>query len=80
VIVVDTSVIAYLHLPGDHTAAARTALRIDPDWSAPLLWRSEFRSVLVSYVRREGLSTHDAIRLAHMAEPVESTSSIRRSC
>lgn len=67
-IVVDTSVIAYLHLPGDHTAAARTALRIDPDWSAPLLWRSEFRSVLVSYVRREGLSTHDAIRLAHMAE------------
>ena len=67
-IVVDTNVIAYLHLPGDHTAAARSALRIDPDWSAPLLWRSEFRSVLVSYVRREDLSTDDAVRLARMAE------------
>jgi predicted nucleic acid-binding protein len=68
VIVVDTNVIAYLHLPGDYTAAAREALRLDPDWSAPLLWRSEFRSVLFSYIRGEGLSTDDAVRLARMAE------------
>lgn len=67
-IVADTNVIAYLHLPGDHTAAARIALHKDPTWSAPLLWRSEFRSVLLSYVRREGLPIDDAVRLARMAE------------
>lgn len=67
-IVVDTNVIAYLHLPGRRTAAARAALRRDPEWSAPLLWRSEFRSVLLSYVRSEGLKVDDAIALARLAE------------
>lgn len=60
-IVVDTNVIAYLILPGDHTAAARTALRKDPEWAAPLLWRSEFRSILSLYIRRKLLSLQDAL-------------------
>jgi predicted nucleic acid-binding protein len=68
VIVVDTNVIAYLHLPGRRTAAARAALRRDPEWSAPLLWRSEFRNVLNSYIRREGLKVTDAVGLARLAE------------
>ena len=51
-IVVDTNVIAYLWLPGDHTAAAERVLSLDADWNAPLLWRSEFRNVLAGYLRR----------------------------
>lgn len=34
-IVVDTKVLAYLHLLGDRTAAAEAAWTSDPDWHAP---------------------------------------------
>jgi predicted nucleic acid-binding protein len=59
-IVVDTNVIAYLYLTGERSAQAEQALVRDPDWAAPLLWRSEFRSVLALYVRRALLSLQDA--------------------
>ena len=54
-IVVDTNVVAYLYLPGDHTARAEALLEHDPDWAAPLLWRSEFRNILAGYMRRKRL-------------------------
>jgi predicted nucleic acid-binding protein len=68
VIVVDTNVIAYLLIPGDYTAAARAALIHDPEWAAPMLWRSEFRNVLASYLRKEELSLKQALALQETAE------------
>jgi predicted nucleic acid-binding protein len=51
-IVVDTNIIGYLYLSGEWTAQAEEALRRDPDWAAPLLWRSELRNVLANYMRK----------------------------
>jgi predicted nucleic acid-binding protein len=42
-IVVDTNVIAYLLLEGEHTEQAEAVFCKDPDWVAPHLLRSEFR-------------------------------------
>ncbi|GAB4257835.1 MAG: type II toxin-antitoxin system VapC family toxin [Thermoleophilia bacterium] len=67
-IVVDTNVIAYLFLGGEKTPQARAALRKDPEWAAPLLWRSEFRNVLASYLSRGHLQLSDALELATEAE------------
>ena len=55
VIVVDTNVVAYLWLPGNMTAAAEQVLRQDAEWAVPLLWRSEFRSILTGAVRRKAV-------------------------
>jgi predicted nucleic acid-binding protein len=62
-IVVDTNVIAYLYLAGPHAAEAEEALRRDPEWSAPILWRSEFRNVLAHYLRKDLLTLEDAYQI-----------------
>lgn len=67
-IVVDTNVLAYLWLPGASTEVARTLLEKDPDWQAPLLWRSEFRNVLATLVRAGQLGARVAQAAAQAAE------------
>jgi predicted nucleic acid-binding protein len=67
-IVVDTNVVAYLYLPGEFTAAAETLLASEPDWAAPLLWRSEFRNIVSGYIRRRMLSFEQALALQAEAE------------
>jgi len=51
VIAVDVNVIAYLWLPGPHTALAERLMHHDRDWAAPVLWLSEFRNVLAGALR-----------------------------
>ena len=60
-IAVDTNVIAYLFLRGEFAARAEAWLMRDRDWVAPMLWRSEFRTVLAGYLRRKQL-TFEAVR------------------
>lgn len=67
-IVVDSNVLAYLFLPSAHTAAAESLLERNPDWAAPILWRSEFRNILAGYLRREALSFEQANSLQREAE------------
>jgi predicted nucleic acid-binding protein len=52
-IVVDSNVIAYCWIHGERTALAHRLRRLDPDWHAPVLWRSELRNILTGY-RRDG--------------------------
>jgi predicted nucleic acid-binding protein len=68
VIVVDTNVLVYLLLPGGRGAVAEQVLERDPRWAAPLLLRSEFRSVLAGWVRRGALSMDKAVSTAMDAE------------
>ncbi len=67
-IVVDTNAIAYLLIAGEHTRTATRVLRKDSDWVAPVLWRSEFRSVLAMYIRKGHLDLPDAIEIMEAAE------------
>jgi predicted nucleic acid-binding protein len=68
VIVVDTNVIAYVFLKGEHTACAEALIERDREWAAPLLWRSEMRNILATYVRREALDLGSARKIAALAE------------
>ena len=67
-IVVDSNVVAYLYLPGEHTAKAEALLEQDSDWAAPVLWRSEFRNILAGYLRRKTLTLDQACSLQSEAE------------
>ncbi len=67
-IVVDSNVLVYLYLPGEYTADAEALLENDPDWAAPLLWRSEFRNVLAGYMRRKTLTFDQAYAVQCEAE------------
>lgn len=67
-IVVDTNVIASLVLPtSEQSASAVALLEVDRDWSAPVLWRSEFCNILATGVRNRWLNleqAHEALRVA----------------
>jgi len=67
-IVADTNLIAYFFIPGQHTADAKSVFAKDPDWVAPLLWKSGFRNVLATYLRPGHLSLEDALKIASEAE------------
>lgn len=69
-IVVDTNVIAYLLIPGAHSAKARDVFVRDAGWAAPALWRSELRNVLALYLRQGHLSMTQAIEVQETAEEV----------
>jgi predicted nucleic acid-binding protein len=68
VIVVDTNVICQRWLPAAHSAAADKALAKDPDWIAPLLWRSEFRNAIAGALRQNFVTLDLALEIVTKAE------------
>lgn len=69
-IVADSNLLAYLLIPGDHTALAESVLANDPDWAAPLLCRSELRNILATYMRQRRMSLVQAQRTMELAEDI----------
>ena len=67
-IVVDTNVLVYLYLPTKYTPHAEKLLEIDPTWVAPYLWRSEFRNVLASYLRKKLITYDMSLQIQNEAE------------
>jgi predicted nucleic acid-binding protein len=61
--VVDTNVVAALMLPTAANAEVAELLRQDSDWRLPPLWRSEFRQVLLKYVRADLATPEQALSL-----------------
>lgn len=67
-IVADTNLLIYLFIEGERTGESEAVQRRDPVWSAPVLWRSEFRNALIGLVRKGILALDDALPLVDEAE------------
>lgn len=67
-IVADTNLIIYLLIDSDFTTTAERVYHKEPNWIAPSLWRSEFRNVLMLYVRKKILSLTEAKEAMFEAE------------
>ena len=67
-IVVDSNVIAYCWVNGPLTGLAQGVRVKDPDWHAPILWRSEMRSILTGYLRDGSLNRPQITRIMDEVE------------
>jgi len=67
-IVVDTNVISYLYIAGEHSQQSEDLLAFDSSWVAPRLWRSEFRNVLTLYLRKNLLALDEILLIIQQAE------------
>jgi predicted nucleic acid-binding protein len=67
-IVADTNIISYLLLPTIFSGQASKLYQNDPDWAAPVLWRSEFRNVLALYLGKKLVTLAEALVLQEEAE------------
>jgi len=67
-VVVDTNIICYLYISGERSRQVERLLLVDSHWSAPVLWRSEFRSVLGRYLRSNYLSFDQVLHIMQQAE------------
>ncbi len=69
-IVVDTNILIYHLLPGPRNNETEALARLDREWAAPLLWRSELRHVLSGYLRRRELTAALAREIVEKAEAI----------
>ena len=67
-IVVDSNVIAYCWVNGPLTDLAQRVRLKDPEWHAPVLWRSEMRSILTGYLRDGSLNRQQITQVMDAVE------------
>jgi len=69
-IIADTNIISYLLLPTSFTDSVESLYKTDPDWAAPILWKSEFRNVMALYLRKKIITLEKAMQLQDTAESI----------
>jgi len=69
-IIADTNIISYLLFPTPYTDSVENLYKIDPDWSAPILWKSELRNVMALYLRKKIITLEKAVQLQDTAESI----------
>ena len=69
-IIADTNIISYLLLPTSYTDSVENLYKTDPDWAAPILWKSEFRNVMALYLRKKVITLEKAMQLQDTAESI----------
>ncbi len=69
-IVADTNIISYLLLPTPFSDIVDKLYKLDSEWVAPALWKSEFRNVLTLYLRKEIITFEKALQLQDTAESI----------
>ena len=67
-IVVDINILANLLLPFEFSAQADALFKRDPEWVAPIKWRSEFRNLLAGCARRKTLTFYEVLKVQAEAE------------
>lgn len=67
-IVADTNIISYFLLPTPYSSSVDSLFQLEPDWAAPVLWKSEFRNVLALYLRKKIITLDKALQLQESAE------------
>lgn len=67
-IVVDTNLLVYFYIQGEYSGLADKAFRKDPHWVAPVLWRSEFLSVLAACIKKGIVEFGVAVEIMGEAE------------
>jgi len=67
-IVVDTNILAHFWLPSDSTELCDLLYQKDPEWVAPILWKSEFRNVVTLYLRKDLINLAEALLIVEKAE------------
>ncbi|MBN4054335.1 type II toxin-antitoxin system VapC family toxin [Nitrospira defluvii] len=67
-IVVDTNIIAAFYLPTTYSKKAGDLYKYESQWTAPLLWKSEFRNVLALYMRKKLVTLEQALQIQEAAE------------
>jgi predicted nucleic acid-binding protein len=68
VVLVDTNVLAYLLIEGDHTAAAQDLYARDADWQSEAFALVEFTNILATYARTGALTREQGTKLLAEAE------------
>ncbi len=69
-IVADTNIISYFLLPTPYSNSVDSLYQLDSNWTAPILWKSEFRNVLALYLRKKIISLDKAFQLQDSAESI----------
>lgn len=67
-IVADTNLIAYFSIYTECSTLAEAVCAVDSIWTAPLLWRSEYRATLMKYINRGGMNFETAVSSLRVAE------------